>query len=63
VKSFPFNIRPEAPAGVRQSVPAVFPLKVAWASTVTMARKRTLKNVASVYKKLERLKRLAGFLG
>jgi hypothetical protein len=28
-----------------------------------LARRRTLQNVASVYKKLERLTRLAGFLG
>jgi hypothetical protein len=30
---------------------------------MNLARKRTLQNVASVYKKLERLTRLAGFLG
>ncbi len=39
MKSFLFNIRPEAPAGVGRSVPAVF-WKSSWGLTATLARKR-----------------------
>jgi hypothetical protein len=44
-----------------------FPLSFIWRSSyalmAALARKRTLQNVASVFKKLEWLKGLAGFLG
>ena len=62
MKWFLFNIRPEALAGVRRSLPGVFHLKVAVGFNGDLSEEEGVTNVASVYEKLERLKRLAGFL-
>jgi hypothetical protein len=48
VKSFPFNIRPEAPAGVGRSLSAVFHLKVAVGFNGDLGEEEDVANVASV---------------
>jgi hypothetical protein len=62
-EKFSFQHPAGGPAGVRRSLPAVFHSEVIIRFDGGLGEEEGVVKVTSVYKKLERLKRLAGFLG